>query len=90
MENGIGPQRGPDPRDQSIAELVKAMSEHTSHLVRDEVKLATMELKEKGKGHVTLTFGDKDTLKDVSLHVKAGTRTATGSRCSMAYEVGEW
>ncbi|MEO6238422.1 MAG: ABC transporter ATP-binding protein, partial [Vicinamibacterales bacterium] len=26
--------------------------------------------------HVTLTFGDKDTLKDVSLSVKAGTRTA--------------
>jgi len=49
MENGIGLQRGPDPREQSIAELVKAMSEHTSHLVRDEVKLATMELKEKGK-----------------------------------------
>lgn len=49
MENGIGAQRGPDPRDQTIAELVKAMSEHTSHLVRDEVKLATMELKEKGK-----------------------------------------
>jgi uncharacterized membrane protein YqjE len=49
MENGVGPQRGPGPGDASIADLVKAMSEHTSHLVRDEVRLATMELKEKGK-----------------------------------------
>lgn len=49
MQNGIGLQRGPAPDEQSIADLIKAMSEQTSHLVRDEIQLATLELKEKGK-----------------------------------------
>lgn len=49
MTSSIGHQRGPDLQEASIADLVKAMSEQTSHLVRDEIKLATLELQEKGK-----------------------------------------
>jgi membrane protein len=37
------------PRDQSIGELVKSLSEQTSQLVRDEMRLAAAELKQKGK-----------------------------------------
>jgi uncharacterized membrane protein YqjE len=35
--------------DRSTAELVKLASEQISQLVRDELKLATVEIKEKGK-----------------------------------------
>jgi uncharacterized membrane protein YqjE len=38
-----------DVQDQSVKDLVKSLSEETSRLVRDEIKLATIELKEKGK-----------------------------------------
>jgi VIT1/CCC1 family predicted Fe2+/Mn2+ transporter len=37
------------PRDASTADLVKALSEQTSRLVRDEMRLAQAELKDKGK-----------------------------------------
>jgi uncharacterized membrane protein YqjE len=40
---------GSGVQDQSVAELVKSLSQETSRLVRDEIKLATLELKEKGK-----------------------------------------
>jgi uncharacterized protein YacL len=36
-------------RDASTGELVKALSEQTSRLVRDEMRLAQAELKDKGK-----------------------------------------
>lgn len=39
----------PDVHDASVKDLVKSLSEETSRLVRDEIKLATLELKEKGK-----------------------------------------
>lgn len=47
MTDGLNTR--PAPADQSVGELVKAMSEQTSRLVRDELKLATAELQEKGK-----------------------------------------
>lgn len=39
----------PDVHDQSVKDLVKSLSEQTSRLVRDEIRLATLELKEKGR-----------------------------------------
>jgi uncharacterized membrane protein YqjE len=39
----------PDPRDQSIGELLKQLSSDTSTLVRQEMALARAELKEQGK-----------------------------------------
>jgi len=38
-----------DPDDRSIAELLKQLTEQTRTLVRDEIRLATLELKDKGK-----------------------------------------
>ncbi len=38
-----------DLRDQSFGDLFKQLSEQTSTLVRQEVELATVELKEKGR-----------------------------------------
>ena len=38
-----------DPRDESVADLVKQLSEQTSTLVRQEMRLAQAELQEKGK-----------------------------------------
>jgi len=35
--------------DRSIAELLKQLTEQTRTLVRDEIRLATLELKDKGK-----------------------------------------
>src|SRR5690348_2780923 len=60
--------RRPDTADMSMGELVSSLSEQTSRLVRDEIKLATKELQEKGKhagigvgmfgaGGVTALFG---------------------------------
>jgi membrane protein len=40
---------GRELQDQSIGELVKSVSEQTSQLVRDEMRLAAAELKQKGK-----------------------------------------
>jgi len=37
------------PTDQSMAELVRQASEQTAALVRQEIRLAQLELKEKGK-----------------------------------------
>ena len=42
-------QRRSDPADMSMGELVSSLSEQTSRLVRDEIKLATKELQAKGK-----------------------------------------
>jgi uncharacterized membrane protein YqjE len=39
----------PTDQDRSVAQLVSDLSEQTSRLVRDEIKLATVELQEKGK-----------------------------------------
>ena len=44
-----GSQSSPSMRDQSTGDLVKALSEQTSQLVRKEVDLAKAELTEKGK-----------------------------------------
>jgi len=38
-----------DTGDQSVGELVKQLSDQTSRLVRDEIRLAQLELQEKGK-----------------------------------------
>jgi len=38
-----------DPRDESLGDLVKQLSEQTSTLVRQEMRLAQVELQEKGK-----------------------------------------
>ena len=47
MEQGT--QGSNSPRDQSTGDLVKALSQQTSELVRKEVDLAKAELTEKGK-----------------------------------------
>lgn len=49
MDNGVGTQRRPDPTEMSMGELVSSLSEQTSLLVRDEIKLGMKELAEKGK-----------------------------------------
>jgi uncharacterized membrane protein YqjE len=38
-----------DLQDKPVGELVKQLSDHTSHLVRAEIELAKAELSEKGK-----------------------------------------
>jgi len=43
------PERNSAPENQSVAELVKALSEQSSRLARQEVELAKAELTEKGK-----------------------------------------
>jgi predicted phage tail protein len=48
-QNGHASRPSTDMQDQSVKDLVKSLSEETSRLVRDEIKLATLELKEKGK-----------------------------------------
>ena len=48
--------RRPDTADMSMGELVSSLSEQTSRLVRDEIRLATKELQEKGK-HAGLGVG---------------------------------
>lgn len=40
---------GEDPNDRSVAELLKQLSQQTQTLVRDEIQLALLELKDKGK-----------------------------------------
>jgi hypothetical protein len=40
---------GSDPRDQSIGDLLKQLSEETSTLIRQEMALARAELKQTGK-----------------------------------------
>lgn len=49
MDNGVGTQRRPDPTEMSMGELVSSLSEQTSLLVRDEIKLGMKELQDKGK-----------------------------------------
>jgi MFS family permease len=49
-------QRRLDPADMSMGELVSSLSEQTSRLVRDEIRLATKELQAKGK-HAGLGVG---------------------------------
>ena len=49
-------QRRPDPAEMSMGELVSSLSEQTSRLVKDEIRLATKELQEKGK-HAGLGVG---------------------------------
>lgn len=46
---GGGTATPPDPPEPSIAQLVTQLSEQSSRLVRDEIKLATVELQEKAK-----------------------------------------
>ena len=41
--------RDPVQDDRSAAQLVKELSEQTSRLVRDEIRLAQLEMQEKGK-----------------------------------------
>jgi uncharacterized membrane protein YqjE len=43
------PRHDEDPRDQSIGELLKQLSEQTSTLVRQELELARAELTQQGK-----------------------------------------
>ncbi len=45
-----------ETKDQSIGELVKQLSEQTSRLVREEIRSAQLELKEKGR-HAGLGIG---------------------------------
>jgi uncharacterized membrane protein YqjE len=49
MEPAIGARPQPDTHDLSTGELVKQLSEQVSVLVRDELKLAQVEMTNKGK-----------------------------------------
>jgi hypothetical protein len=49
VEDPAGPGRVGDPANQSIAELVKQVSEESSRLLRGELKLAQAEMTEKAK-----------------------------------------
>jgi uncharacterized membrane protein YqjE len=57
MASGMGPATGTgeagrhsrDPRDQSVPELLKQLSQETSTLVKQELDLAKAELSQKGK-----------------------------------------
>jgi uncharacterized membrane protein YqjE len=44
-----GQNRSAEPQALSIAELVERLSEQTARLVRDEIRLARLEVQEKGK-----------------------------------------
>ena len=48
MEAGTS-RNGPNGSDQSVAELVQKATKQTQTLVRDEIRLAQLELQEKGK-----------------------------------------
>jgi uncharacterized membrane protein YqjE len=47
--HGLGEPGGDDPREQSIGELLKRLSQETSTLVRQELALAKAEMTQKGK-----------------------------------------
>jgi hypothetical protein len=49
MEQLVADARPPAPRTRSTGELVKSLSEQVSTLVRDELKLAQLEMTRKGK-----------------------------------------
>jgi hypothetical protein len=49
MDRGTGTRRLPQSQDHSTSELVKMMTEHVSVLIRDELKLAQLEMTSKGK-----------------------------------------
>ena len=49
MENLVDGARPPAAHARSTAELVKSLSEQVSVLVRDELKLAQLEMTRKGK-----------------------------------------
>jgi uncharacterized membrane protein YqjE len=49
MTDHTSAPRAGDPRDASLGELVARMSEQTSRLIRDELRLAQAEMTAKGK-----------------------------------------
>lgn len=49
MENSATSAQSPAQREQSTGELVKQLSEQVSTLVRDELKMARLEMTRKGK-----------------------------------------
>ena len=49
MESGSGPNGPAAQADKSIAELIQQATRQTQTLVRDEIRLAQLELTEKGK-----------------------------------------
>jgi Flp pilus assembly protein TadB len=56
MTDLVDKQRGAAPVDRSTAELVRLASEQISTLIRDELKLAQLELARKGK-HAGIGIG---------------------------------
>jgi uncharacterized membrane protein YqjE len=49
VSHGPGPVRSPTRADETVGQLIGQLTEQVSHLVRDEVALAKVELTEKGK-----------------------------------------
>lgn len=49
MSQQVEERTRPEPAQMSTGELISELSQTTSALVRDEIRLATAELKEKGK-----------------------------------------
>lgn len=49
VSHGPGPVQSPTRADETVGQLIGQLTEQVSHLVRDEVALAKVELTEKGK-----------------------------------------
>lgn len=79
-------QRRPDPAEMSMGELVSSLSEQTSRLVRDEIKLATKELQAKGK-HAGLGAGMFGGAGVVALYGVGALVTAAIGGLAMAMDV---
>jgi MFS family permease len=56
MSHQVEERTRPEPAQMSTGELISELSQTTSALVRDEIRLATAELKEKGK-HAGIGIG---------------------------------
>ncbi|WP_019874705.1 phage holin family protein [Sporichthya polymorpha] len=78
--------RRSDPADMSMGELVSSLSEQTSRLVRDEIKLATKELQAKGK-HAGLGAGMFGGAGVVALYGVGALVTAAIGGLAMAMDV---
>lgn len=49
MSHSVSAHAAPPPSDKSLGELFAQMSEQTSRLIRDELRLAQLEMAQKGK-----------------------------------------
>ena len=86
MTTEMSTQRRSDTADMSMGELVSSLSEQTSRLVRDEIRLATKELQVKGK-HAGLGVGMFGGAGLVALYGVGAVVTAAIAGLAMAMDV---